>query len=264
MPTVTVHGTSLYYEIHGEGEPLLLISGLASDSQSWPPVLAPLSLHHRLIAPDNRGSGRTPLGTPSLRVERMAEDCLALLDHLSLPRVSVLGHYLGGYIAQRLAIRWPDRVNRLILAGTAASTSERNAALLKVWRETLGLVDREGWWRNLFAWILSRRFFSRPDDVAGAVRLALDYPFATGDEAFKAQAEAIAAFDNREEAASIGAKTLVLCGGEDIFIPPDESEELHRLIPGSLLSILPGAAHSLHLENPEGFCSLVLEFLKSS
>lgn len=263
MPTLKVYGTSFYYELHGEGEPLLLISGLASDSQSWPPVLTPLALHHRLIVPDNRGSGRTPLGATPLRVEAMAEDCLALLDHLSLEKVSVLGHSLGGYIAQRLALRWPERVNRLILVGTTASTSKRNASLLKGWCEALEYADRQEWWRTLFAWILSRGFFSRPDDVAQAVRLAMDYPFATGDEDFKAQAEAIAAFDNREGAASITAKTLVLCGREDIFIPPDESERLHRLIPGSLLSVLPGAAHSLHLENPEGFCRSVLEFLKA-
>src|SRR5437764_14008294 len=112
MPMFSREDVDLYYECHGSGAPLFLIAGLASDSQSWQPIIGDLASRFRVIALDNRGVGRTIPQDPPTSIRAMADDCVALIDHLRLPSVHVLGHSMGGFIAQELAIRPPTRSTR--------------------------------------------------------------------------------------------------------------------------------------------------------
>ena len=108
MPSTKVNSVDLYYEIHGIGPPLMLISGLASDSQSWQPVLERLSRHYSVIIFDNRGVGRTKPQDPGISIPRIADDCVALIEHLGLPSAALLGHSMGGFVALDCAIRYPE------------------------------------------------------------------------------------------------------------------------------------------------------------
>src|SRR5438309_3680925 len=116
----------LYYESVGDGPPLLLIAGLASDSLSWQPIVADLASHYRVITVDNRGAGRTTPQAAPTSIRAMADDCVALIEHLGLPSVHMLGHSMGGLVAQDCAIRYPDKVNALVLAAPASVNSKRN------------------------------------------------------------------------------------------------------------------------------------------
>src|SRR4029453_6499399 len=109
MPFFARDGVDLYYEIHGEGPPLLLIPGLATNSQTWATILPGLSSRYRTIVVDNRGSGRTSPGDARLDIEAMADGCAALIGHLGLASVAVLGHSMGGFVAQACALRHPER-----------------------------------------------------------------------------------------------------------------------------------------------------------
>ena len=150
MPMFSREDVDLYYECHGSGAPLFLIAGLASDSQSWQPIIGDLAAHFRVIALDNRGVGRTiPQDAPT-SIRAMADDCVALIDHLRLPSVHVLGHSMGGFIAQELAIRRADKVNALILAATASASCRRNNELFRGWANALANgANRSAWFRNL-------------------------------------------------------------------------------------------------------------------
>jgi pimeloyl-ACP methyl ester carboxylesterase len=121
----------IHYEIHGDGAPVLMIAGLASDSQSWQPIVSDLASHYRLITVDNRGAGRTTPQDARVSVRAMADDCVALLAHLGLRSVHMLGHSMGGFVAQDCAIRHPDKVDSLILAATSSSSSRRNNDLTR-------------------------------------------------------------------------------------------------------------------------------------
>ncbi|MDO8359063.1 MAG: alpha/beta fold hydrolase, partial [Devosia sp.] len=112
MPQFDHDGASLHYEIRGEGPPLLLIAGIASDGASWGPLL-PLLPERQLILIDNRGSGQSRVAGP-IEIEEMAGDCAALLDHLGLEAVDVVGHSLGGTIGLMFAAGHPERVRRLV------------------------------------------------------------------------------------------------------------------------------------------------------
>ena len=264
MPIVKVNSVDLYYEIHGIGTPLMLISGLASDSQSWQPVLERLSKQYSVIIPDNRGVGRTRPQDTEISIPHIADDCIALIKHLELSSAVLLGHSMGGFVALDCVIRYPEHVLSLILVGTSAFNSERNNALFLDWVSYLESgMDLEYWFRNIFYWIFSRHFFKDKDALNDAVRFAIEYCYPQSKVAFKKQVNAIKKFNCLKELSSINMKTMVLCGQEDLLFPPEESIGILQAIPGLVSSIIADAAHSVHMENPEAFTDHVLGFLNN-
>ncbi|MEA4880803.1 MAG: alpha/beta fold hydrolase [Synergistaceae bacterium] len=252
----------LYYEIYGDGPPLLLIAGLGSDSASWQTVVPPLAKHFRVICLDNRGSGRSVCAEGSLSVDLLAEDCAALIGHLGHEKVHVAGHSMGGFIAQRLAVLHPDLADRLVLSATGAKSSRRNVLLFNdLARRLEEGEDSARWFRSLFYWIYTPALFERERALAGALDFALNYPWKQSPAFFRAQVEAIARFDGREGLERISAPVLVLAGEKDLLFPPEECREFAALIPGAKFKILQGAAHSMHAENPRTFAAAVVEFL---
>lgn len=264
MALLRIGDLHLYYEVHGDGDPLLLIAGLASDSQSWQPIIGELSRHYRVIVLDNRGVGRTSPSEVDTSITLMADDCIALINHLGLTSVSILGHSMGGFVAMDCAIRYPYHVDNLILAATAAFTSQRNNTLLSDWvsYQESGM-DLRLWFRNIFYWIFSRDFFENEETLNEAIRLAIAYPYPQSRVAFRKQVQAIAEFDCLKDLYNITSKTLVVCGKKDLLFPPEESIMLSEKIPGARFSLIEKAAHSIHIEYPEAIIEKVLNFLGS-
>jgi pimeloyl-ACP methyl ester carboxylesterase len=264
MPNILINNVELYYEVHGEGIPLLLIAGLASDSQSWLPVLNDLSKNHRVIIFDNRGTGRTRPQDIDTSISNIADDCIALVRHLGLPSVNLLGHSMGGFVALDCAIRYPEYVSKLILAATSASNSERNNELFLDWVSYLDNgMNTEIWFRNIFYWIFSKRFFEDKETMNNAVQFAIDYPYPQTTTAFKKQIEAIKTFNCIKDLPSIASKTMILCGQEDLLFTPEESLKVLKAIPNTLYTVIEHAAHSIHMEKPNEFIHAVREFIKS-
>jgi len=262
MALLKIGDLQLYYEVHGSGDPLLLIAGLASDSQSWQPIIGELSRHYRVIVLDNRGVGRTIPNDVDLSIPLMSDDCIALINHLELTSVSILGHSMGGFIAMDCAIRYPDYVDNLILSATSAFNSQRNNALLADWVLYLESgMDLKLWFRNVFYWLFSRNFFENDKTLNEAIRLAIEYPYPQSKIAFKKQVQAIADFNCLQDLPSITSKSLIVCGKEDLIFPPEESLLLSEKIPGSRFSFIENAAHSIHIEYPQAFTEIVLNFL---
>jgi pimeloyl-ACP methyl ester carboxylesterase len=262
MATANINDVDLYYEVHGDGAPLMLIAGLASDSQSWGPVITDLARRCRVIVFDNRGAGRTTPQDADVRVPRMADDCIALAAHLGLPSVHLLGHSMGGFIALDCAIRYPDHVGKLILAGTSPRSGKRNAALLSDWAAHLESgMDPGTWFRNIFYWIFTQRFFDNEEAVEEALRYAVEYPYPQSRAAFRSQVKAIAEFHCEERLQAVTARTMVICGEEDLLFPPDDCRRLAEAVQGAKFVLVGGAAHSIHIENPAAFVECVLDFL---
>lgn len=265
MPNTMVNGVDLYYECHGQGSPLMLIAGLASDSQSWLPVVEALARHHMVILPDNRGVGRTTPMDVGTSIGLIADDCAALIERLGLSPVHLLGHSMGGLVAMDCAIRHPERVAKLALAATSACNSARNNALFSDWVSCLHAgMDMELWFRSVFYWIFSRRFFENRETLDSAVRGAAGYPYPQTADAFERQVKAISEFDIRKDLTSIRKKTLVICGKEDLLFTPDESMKTLSAIPDVTFTVIENAAHSIHVENPGAFTDCLLRFLGNS
>jgi pimeloyl-ACP methyl ester carboxylesterase len=262
MATVHVNEIDLYYEVRGNGDPVMLIAGLASDSQSWQPIIEDISSCHTVITLDNRGAGRTtPLDAES-SIEIMADDCLSLLGHLRIPSATLLGHSMGGLIAMECAVRKPEAVDRLILAGVSTHSNKRNVALLSDWAAGLEMgIDPKYWFRNIFYWVMSKQFFESEAALEDAVQAELAYPYPINKISFRKQVNAIKCFDSSGHPSRISAKTLVIAGEEDLLFSLQECAALAEAIPGAVFRPLWHAAHSLYLEDSAAFSKIVLDFL---
>lgn len=263
MAILTTDTVQLYYETKGNGIPLLLISGLASDAQSWQTIIPRLSRHCCLITVDNRGVSRTSTTDTEISMQKIADDCVALIRHLGLPSVHILGHSMGGFVAQDIAIRYPEVVDKLILEGTVSKNSQRNNDLFADWATSLASgMNPALWYRNIFYWIFCAHFFENEQAVRTAVRFSVEYPYPLDAVAFGNQVKAIAEFNSTELLSHIRSKTLVIAGKEDILFPPDDCAQLAQAIPGASFLLMNGAAHSIHVEKPKAFADCVLDFLQ--
>lgn len=259
---LTLSDVELYYEVHGDGPPLLLIAGLASDSQSWGSALPALAEHFTVICPDNRGVGRSKPADAPVSIEKMADDCAALVRSLGYEKVHVLGHSMGGFVAQKMAVRFPELVDGLVLAGSGSKFSARNAALFSDAVETLERgADPVLWFRNFFYWLFTPAFFEQPGMLDAAVNYALTYPWPQETVSFRNQVEAVRNFDATADLPKITSPTLVLTGAEDLLFTPGESREFAARLPNAALEVIEGAAHSIHMEQGSEFVRATIEFL---
>lgn len=263
MPQVKLGAISLYYEIHGKGHPVLLISGLNADNASWAGVFGKLAKHFRVIAFDNRASGRSDTPNRKYSIREMAGDAIALLDHLQIKKCHVIGHSMGGYIAQELAIYYPERVGKLILEATAPVSSARNNVLLNDFlRRFEKDHDSKALMRLWAYWLFSPKTFERENYIETFIKYASTYPYPQSAQGFKSQVDAMASFNACAKIKNIKAKTFVIIGSDDILIYPSESMKLIKGIKGSVFTEIKDTGHCAHIENPGVFTSKVVRFLK--
>src|ERR671915_2106695 len=143
MPTIEVNGQSLYYEVHGEGEPLLCLMGLAADTLAWTLQVPAWSAQHRTIIFDNRDVGRSSMAEESYEIADMARDALALADALELDSFHLLGVSMGGAIAQEMALAAPERVRTLTLAVSFAGSGAYGRFRGRHWGDRVQGMSRE-------------------------------------------------------------------------------------------------------------------------
>ena len=203
MPTVQVNDIQMYYELHGEGEPLVLLVGLATDISEWSAIIDWLAQRHLVIALDNRGAGRTSKPDQPYSIELMADDTAKLLQALAIERANILGVSMGGRIALALTLAHPEMVNRLVLVSTSARSARRR------------------WWFKPLYQSLS------------GVLLRGAYP--QPRYAFARQLQASSAYTCLEKLHTIHAPTLILHGKRDKTTPYARAEETHAGIAHSTL-----------------------------
>ena len=257
MPEFQHDRASIHYDVAGEGAPLLLIAGSASDGASWGPLL-PLLRGRKLILIDNRGSGGTKVGGPHENVE-MAEDCAALLDHLGLEAVDVVGHSLGGALGLMLASRHPARVNRLVTMG-AAPFSPASRVLFHDLARLYFTVVPQDWFRILYQFLFSDPFFADEARVAGAAEASTAYPFRQSPGDFARQVAALDRMGPIAVAAS-GGPTLASAGELDVLARPAGVASMHAPGRDSRVGTIAGAAHSIHREMAADSVAAINEFL---
>ena len=262
MPLAQIDAGDLYYEVIGEGPPLLLIAGFSGNTTSWLPVQPALAEHFTLIMFDNRGAGRSCVPPGPYTTAQMAGDALALLDHLDVERAHILGNSMGGMIAQEFALQQPERVDRLVLNVTAARPTPVLIRFLEanIWAIEHGMppADRMFW---VLPWMASPAIMTAHERVVQTLAVRLANPYPAPDAGLIAQAQAIMAHDALSRVGQITAPTLVLAAAEDILTPVDGARELAEAIPGAHLHILPKGSHVTAAEYPGEVSAALLEFL---
>jgi 3-oxoadipate enol-lactonase len=267
MPKTKVNDIEMYYEVHGEGTPLVLISGLGYPLWQWHLMVPYLEKHFRAITLDNRGAGQTDKPPGPYTASMLAKDTVELLDALSIEKAVVMGHSMGGFIAQAMVLEYPQRVSKLILASTnfggphhvpvtpeamAVLSDEKSDPMTRLRNGIVvstapGLVERKP--ELIQKWLDWR--MANPLDLVG----------------YKAQMEIGVALMNEEAAFEsklpyVSAPTLILFGAHDKVVPPANADLLAKQIPDSQIHIFPDAGHFFPLEVPEKAAQVVIQFAK--
>lgn len=261
MPYVPTRDIITYYEEVGSGEPLVLIRGLGSDLQAWALQAPELAKHFRVITYDNRGAGRTGAPDKPYSIAGMADDLAALLSELKVEKASVLGYSMGGMIAQEFALKYPQRLDKLILLGTSARLDGYSKAIVQnfinVRRSNL---SREQVVREQAPFVYSAELLDDTDRYERAIQANVANPYSQQDHAFIRQAQALLAFDASARVSGIKAPALVMTNKEDTLVPPRNGEALAKAIPGAKLVSL-DAGHAGVIEFPHEHNAAILEFL---
>lgn len=262
MPTLALPDVTLHHEIDGDGPPLMLIAGTASDSASWAPLVPGLARRFTVIRPDNRSTGRTrPLEAP-LSLDHWADDALALAAHLGLGPVAVVGHSLGGMIALAMAARGGAAVSRLALLASAPVRHGRNAALFDLLlRLRAPGQPADLWLRAFLPWLFHPRFFEVPGQLDAAIAQSLAYPHAQGPEAMAAQVAALMRSDAAPLLGAVRCPVLAVLAGDDLLIPADAARTALAPLNDLRIAELDGAGHSLHWDAPDATLAALLPFL---
>jgi pimeloyl-ACP methyl ester carboxylesterase len=262
MPQLTVNNINLYYEQHGSGDDLVLIGGLTSDHQVWKSTLRHFSKHFRVLIFDNRGAGKSDAPNYPYTTEMMAQDTLQLMDALSISRAHVVGHSMGGCIAQKMALIAPSKINKCVIACARAKPSALANMILSM-REKL---QKKGMTTDVLAeyvlpFLFSEHFLKNTVQVNGFIQWTLQNPLPQTAIGYQQQLHAVKTHDVSEQLNHITMPTLIIAGEEDILMPLKKMEAISKSLKNSTFISIPNCAHMPHVEAPQEFVDAVLKFL---
>jgi pimeloyl-ACP methyl ester carboxylesterase len=255
-------GTKIYYHIRGRGEPLILLMGFGADGSVWEKHVLEYEKHFKCILIDNRGVGLSdqPKGPYTSRI--MAQDTIAVMDHVGIDRARIAGISMGGAIAQEVAINFHSRVKCLALVSTwprfnnYARTVYENLKKLRVTSKPDDFMEL------LQLWIFAPPFYEtglsdlKDGQVAAAGNLKPQ-----SQDGFDGQLDACIQHDTISRLSEIKLPTLITVGDMDIFTPPAFSDVLHQGIKDSIYISFPTGGHVHHWEDLERFNKVTTEFL---
>ena len=266
MPISQIRGLKIHYRVHGHGDPLLLIMGYRGSGYMWgEELLAPLSRHFSVITFDNRGTGKSDKPNMPYTLPMMADDAAGLLEHLGIQQANVFGVSMGGMIAQELALRYPKRIDRLILGCTHCGGPFATLPPLPVLQTLLTPpnLPREEAIRRQWPVMFSPEFVeNNPAFFDQLTQRALAHP--TPLYTAMRQAMAIQRFNTYGRLFQITAPTLVTSGSDDILVPPANAYLLADRIPNAVLEMIPGTGHGFFWQSPEIVIHLLNAFCYGS
>jgi len=228
VPKASVNGLQLYYEIEGDGEPVVLIPGFACGRWIWSRQVSDLSRKFRVITFDPRGicASDKPEGPQSINL--LADDLAHLLQALGMAGAHIAGVSFGGFVAQEFALTYPSMTRKLVLCCTSFGGPNHIMAEPEMIRTFAQGLNRE----------------EVPEHI------------------YLSQFEAAVNFNVESRVGEIASPTLVVSGDADVIVPMQNSRNLAARIPGATLRIIEGGSHTFFIERAEEFNQLVTEFLK--
>ncbi|MGA2367662.1 MAG: alpha/beta hydrolase [Dehalococcoidia bacterium] len=267
MPFADAGGVKIYYEVVGQGDPLVLIQGYGHNLLHWGTLPAEFAkLQYQVTLIDNRGVGRSDKPDAPVTIAGMADDVCKVLDDLSIKKASVFGVSMGGMIAQEFALNHADRLVNLVLGCTTCGgphsvpPTPEGAKILFDYNYLAGMTPEQRS-REIFRFLCTDEFIdSSPEDLRYYHEVTTQYP--TPLYVFVRQAQAISTFDAWERLPRIKSPTMIICGTSDQIIPFKNSEILEERIPGAELTLLQDKLHSFFIEARDSTRIFVHGFMK--
>jgi len=264
MPDILIDNRRLYFDEQGSGEPLILLSGLGGDHRAFGVTTRHFSDRFRVLALDARDSGRSDRVNASYGTADLADDVASWLDALGIERARVVGHSLGGLVAQELAIRHPEKVRNLVLASTHAGSNDWRKAVIESWIVARRALAPADFARVTMPLLVAPPFFKARSQVDGLIRFAERNEWPQTPDAFERQARAAIMHDARGRLDAIRVPCLVLAGELDLVNPVDVARELAESLADARLVVLPGVGHLPHIEDGPRFRQAIGEFLEAT
>jgi 3-oxoadipate enol-lactonase len=259
--TVSVNGVNIATYIDGEqGRPWIVLSNsLASDYSSWDDQLSLLTQNFRVLRYDTRGHGRSAAPEGPYTFEHLTRDLLGLMDHYGIEKANFLGSSMGGMTGLGVAIEHPSRIARLVCCD---ARSDAPPPFVDNWTARVASIESAG---NLepVAVFNKGRWFT-PDFIAShpyVVDKVMKMILATSTRGYIGCARALQNVDYKRHLRRIECPTLFVCGAQDGATPPAVMREMAGLVAGAAIELVDPGAHICNIENPEGFNTIVGEWL---
>jgi pimeloyl-ACP methyl ester carboxylesterase len=268
MPILHLDDTDLYYEVHGTGQPFLFCSATSTWGEVWKFYQVPeFSRDHQVIIFDQRGTGRSPVRSSDFSTQRLAADAAALLDHLAVGPAIVLGHSNGGRVAQLLALDYPHKVDKLVLASSGGTHAARNRGISI---DMCADLVEKGYERHLLDHVIEAGFTAayhaaHPDEVKRFFEVRLgNLPSL---RVYLGHVVGRQEYNSGDRLKSLNVPTLVLIGDDEDHgslsgtTHFEFAQALARDIPGAKLVVLEGQRHYYYFSAPEETNKAIRNFL---
>jgi len=257
LPTIRVNGVDIFFDVHGEGEPLVMLHGLGSSSQDWEHQVPAFAAHYRVTTPDLRGFGRSAKPRGPYSIAQYAADVRSLLNELDIRRCHLLGLSMGGAIAFQIALDDPGRLASLIIVNSSPSFELSNwRRRLMAW--TRQLLPHVFGMRGLSHYVVSH-LFPKPEQHELRARL-IARGSSNDRDAYIAALHALKGWTVEKRLAEIGTPTLVISAEFD-YTPVSEKERYVARMRNARLRVIPDSRHASHWDQPQRFNREVLDFL---
>ena len=267
---VAVNGVDLWYQITGDGEPVVQIHGAGFGHFNFGPCTPELSKQFKVVDYDMRGYGQSDRPVQDYDMEVWADDLAGLMDALEIPEAHVHGTSMGGMIAIVFAAKYPEKTISVVINCAAAKLGQTGRLIFKNWID-IARIDPDGPGSRILAELigwqaLSKRFAETDDGVAAIDTIQQILRDSNRIEVFTAACQAMCDMDLRPWLPRITSPALVLGGDEDIMTPWDQGpggagqEAIYQGIPGAEKHVIHGSNHSTIFDNTEEHNRVVIDF----
>ena len=261
MPNIKINDIDIYYELHGIGQPLVLISGYACDHAFWTVMMSKLITRFQVLIFDNRAVGQTKDDGSPFKLDLLAEDVMGLVHQLGLIQPHIVGHSMGGAIAQIIAKKYPNEINKMIILNSAATFNIRT---IKALESMLNLrkanVPFDLLIETCMPWLFSSGYLAKPENILSFKESVMNNLYLQSMKDQERQFNAIVDFDSRSWLNELKTESLIISSTEDILDLPTEGQELKENILQAEFKLIPGG-HSSPIEQPHEVCELIFNFL---
>lgn len=259
---INVGDAELYVEFTGDGPDLFLVSGLGGRGAFWSNQLEALSAHFRVITHDHRGCGGSSPGKIVSSVGHMANDLIAIMDATGIEKAHLVGHSTGGAIGQYIALKWPERLDKLVLSCSWAGPDAYFEQLFAVRRQILIDCGPTAY-LTIGTYLAMPSLYLQPEMKVARAFMEQRLKAFPGLEVELSRIAAVVSHDLRREIPKIGHRTLCIGARDDQITPPGFAEELASLIQGAQLHLLDRGGHFCPVVSADAYNARLLEFLKA-
>lgn len=261
MPNTNGLKPNLHYEILGEGHPVILISGYTCDMHSWDSVKDTLSEHFQVIVFDNRGTGKSESTYHEYAIEDLAKDTYQLMDYLRLQKPHIIGHSMGGSVAQVLAAQYHSKIGKTLLLHPLMKISQINKSVLSFFFHLMmEKISVSRLYEGMMPWLFSNDFLLDAKKTSEAIDRIAKLPPIQSETSQKQQLEAIFRFDFQKWLDKIHSPLLFLCGEEDLLCPPKDFIASIPQNSNRRVKMLSKMGHMFHIEKPVEFIQIAKRF----